>query len=242
MVSDVDAKEAVNEAGVSNERVPTERRGHMRRTDKTMSSEEIAAFLQRTFCGRTATIGADGFPYLVPNLFVWRAGEVYLHTAVADGHFIANVRHCDKICFEADEPGEIYPYGHVECDTSVSYRSVVLFGRIRLIEDESEKSDFYRAFMEKYAPAQSWGREKDSFPRIRSTIVYAIKPETITGKEGRLPPLADRWPNSNRLSGSPGWKSQAAPSERDAPAERNAPAEPGGPPNDNPPRASLGKV
>jgi hypothetical protein len=233
-LSDVDAQEALIEDGGSKPGVPTERRGRMRRTDKTMSLEEIEAFLGRTFCGRTATIGADGFPYLVPNLFVWRAGELYLHTSVAEGHFIANVRHCDKICFEADEPGEIFPYGHVECDTSVSYRSVVLFGRIRLIEDECEKSAFYRAFMEKYAPAESWGREKDSFPRIRSTIVYAIKPETITGKEGRLPPLADRWPNSNRLSGSPGWKSQTAPAEGGA--------IPGGEPlNDNPPSASLGK-
>lgn len=184
-----------------------DRRGRMRRTDKSMTSEEIDAFLTRTFCGRTATVGEDGFPYLVPNLFVWRSGEVHLHTARSDGHFIANVRHSDRICFEADEPGEIFPYGHVECDTSVSYRSVVLFGRIRIIDEESDKIAFYRAFMEKYAPPESWGREKDSFPRIRSTIVYAIKPETITGKEGRLPPIADRWPNSNRLSGSPGWKS-----------------------------------
>jgi hypothetical protein len=211
-LSDVDAKNIVNEGGAVDAGATTQRRGRMRRTDKTMTSEEIEAFLGRSFCGRTATIGADGFPYLVPNLFVWRAGEVYLHTAVSEGHFIANVRHADKICFEADEPGEIFPYGHVECDTSVSYRSVVLFGRIRIIEDESEKSAFYRALLEKYAPPESWGREKDSFPRIRSTVVYAIRPETITGKEGRLPPLADRWPHSNRLSGSPGWKSKNAPS------------------------------
>jgi hypothetical protein len=46
---------------------------------------------------------------------------------------------------------------------------------------------------------------------MRSTIVYAITPEAVTGKEGRLPPLADRWPNSNRLSGSPGWKSKNSP-------------------------------
>jgi nitroimidazol reductase NimA-like FMN-containing flavoprotein (pyridoxamine 5'-phosphate oxidase superfamily) len=180
-------------------------RGRLRRTDKAMTSEDIDAFLRRVFCGRTATVGADGYPYVVPNLFVWREGQVYLHTALSEGHFIANVRHSDRIGFEADEPGEIFPYGHVECDTSVSYRSVILFGRIRIIEDDAEKAAFYRAFMEKYAPPESWGREKGSFPRLRSTIVYAITPEVTTGKEGQLPPLADRWPNSNRLSGSPGW-------------------------------------
>jgi nitroimidazol reductase NimA-like FMN-containing flavoprotein (pyridoxamine 5'-phosphate oxidase superfamily) len=211
-VSDMGAKdlEAGTGAGTG-AGVDTARRGRMRRTDKAMTPEEIDALLSRVFCGRTATVGADGYPYLVPNLFVWRAGEVYLHTALSEGHFIANVRLSDRICFEADEPGEIFPYGHVECDTSVSYRSVIVFGRIRIVEEEAEKTAFYQAFLQKYAPEESWGREKGSFPRMRSTIVYAITPDAVTGKEGRLPPLADRWPNSNRLSGSPGWKSATSP-------------------------------
>jgi uncharacterized protein len=171
-----------------------------------MTEDEVDRFLARTFCGRTATVGADGYPYVVPNLFVWRERRVYLHTAVYEGHFISNVRHCDRVSFEVDEPGEIYPYGHVECDTSVSYRSVVLFGRIAIVDDEAEKTRFYEAFLAKYAPPESWGREKGSFPRLAATVVYVIVPELVTGKEGKLPPLADQWPNSNKLSGSPTWK------------------------------------
>jgi len=186
-------------------------RGCLRRADKVMTAAEVDAFLARAFCGRTATVDADGYPYVAPNLFVWRNGKVYLHTAVYPGHFVSNVRHSDRVSFEVDEPGQIFPYGHVECDTSVSYRSVVLFGRIRIIDDEAEKIAFYSAFLAKYAPADSWGRVQGSFPRLGSTIVYAITPETVTGKEGKLPPLADQWPASNRLSGSPGWKPRDAP-------------------------------
>src|SRR5271156_608716 len=129
------------------------RRGRLRRADKVMTSAEVDSFLARAFCGRTATVGADGYPYVVPNLFVWRDGNVYLHTAVYEGHFIANVRHSDRVSFEVDEPGQIFPYGHVECDTSVSYRSVILFGRIRILDGEAEKTAFYQAFLAKYAPA-----------------------------------------------------------------------------------------
>jgi len=188
-----------------------ERRGQLRRADKVMTQEEVERFLVRAFCGRTATVGADGYPYVVPNLFVWREGRVFLHTARVEGHFISNVRHCDRVSFEVDEPGQIFPYGHVECDTSVSYRSVIVFGRIRIVDDEAEKTRFYEAFLAKYAPAESWGREKGSFPRLNSTVVYAITPEIMTGKEGKLPALADQWPNSNRLSGSPNWKPKGAP-------------------------------
>jgi len=180
------------------------KRGQLRRTDKLMSAEEVDQFLTRTFCGRTATVGADGYPYVVPNLFTWVRGKVLLHTATHEGHFIANVRHSDRASFEVDEPGQIFPYGHVECDTSVSYRSVVLFGRIRIVEDEAEKTRFFAAFMAKYAPADSWGRERGSFPRLGSTIVYAITPEIITGKQGILPAVADQWPNRN-LTASPAW-------------------------------------
>ncbi len=174
---------------------PPHPRGRLRRADKIMTSDEIEAFLAASFCGRIATVGPDGYPYVVPNLYIWQSGQVYLHTARHAGHFLSNVRHCDRVSFEIDEFGEVYPYGDVECDTTVSYRSVVLFGRIRIVEDEAEKIAFYGAVMQKYAPAESWGRERGSFPRVGKTIVYAITPESITGKQGPLPAAAERWPN-----------------------------------------------
>ena len=47
------------------------RRGDLRRADKVMSAEEVRSLLASAHCGRTATVGADGYPYVVPNLFVW---------------------------------------------------------------------------------------------------------------------------------------------------------------------------
>ena len=170
-----------------------------------MSREEAEQFLTAACCGRTGTIGTDGDPYVVPNLFIWHDAQVYLHTARYDGHFLSNVRHCDKVSVEVDEPGEVFPYGHIECDTSVSYRSVIVSGRIRTVEDTDEKVSFYPAFMAKYAPEDSWGREKDSLPRVAGTVVSAITPETLTGKDGHVPPLHKRWPTRNDTA-SPNWQ------------------------------------
>ena len=192
---------------MTSDTVPPTRRGQLRRTDKVMSADEVDEFLARAFCGRIATVDADGYPYILPNLFIWMRGTIFLHTARHAGHFLENVRHSDRVSFEADEPGQIFPYGHVECDTSVSYRSVVMFGRIRISEDEEEKRRFFEAFMTKYAPPDSWGRDQGSFPRMGSTIVYALRPELVTGKQGALPAVADQWPNRN-LTASPGWARQ----------------------------------
>src|SRR6516164_4105996 len=87
----------------------TPRRGEVRRADKIMSAEEVREFLVSAYCGRTATVGADGYPYVVPNLFVWMDERIFLHTARQRGHFLANVEFCDRVCFEADQPGKTFP-------------------------------------------------------------------------------------------------------------------------------------
>jgi nitroimidazol reductase NimA-like FMN-containing flavoprotein (pyridoxamine 5'-phosphate oxidase superfamily) len=97
------------------------------------------------------------------------------------------------VCFEADQPGETFPYGPVECDTSIAFRSVVVFGRIGLVSDPDIKQRFFTAFMSKYAPPESWGRPQDTFPRIDATILYAIVPEIMTGKQTPLPAAGKRW-------------------------------------------------
>ena len=168
-------------------------RGAVRRADKVMSVEEVKAFLGSAYCGRTATVDADGYPYVVPNLFVWMDERIYLHTAKQSGHFLANVEFCARACFEVDEPGETFPYGPVECDTSIAYRSAVVFGRIGVVSERDAKLRFFAAFMSKYAPPESWGRSKGSFPRVDGTIVYSLLPEILTGKHTPLPSAARRW-------------------------------------------------
>lgn len=46
------------------------RQGILRRVDKRMTPEQADALLEEAFCGRIATVGPDGYPYVVPNLFV----------------------------------------------------------------------------------------------------------------------------------------------------------------------------
>jgi nitroimidazol reductase NimA-like FMN-containing flavoprotein (pyridoxamine 5'-phosphate oxidase superfamily) len=178
---------------MSDEAAPKSLRGDLRRADKAMTSDEVANFLTAAFCGRTGTVGSDGYPYVVPNLFVWMDGRIYLHTAKHRGHFLNNVEGCDRVCFEVDAPGQTFPYGPVECDTSVSYTSVIVFGRIAIITDDNVKQRFYEAFMDKYAPKDSWGRTKGTFPRMGFTVVYAIDVETMSGNRSPLPAIDKQW-------------------------------------------------
>jgi nitroimidazol reductase NimA-like FMN-containing flavoprotein (pyridoxamine 5'-phosphate oxidase superfamily) len=169
----------------------------VRRQDKLMAEDRIHETLARGFCGRLATVGKDGSPYCLPLLYVWKGGEIFVHNTSAPGHLRANVDHEPRVCFEIDEPGEVFDYGRFECDSSVAYRSVIAFGKIRIITALSEKQSFCEALMAKYGKPDTT-RPKGFFPRITDITVYAIAIERMTGKETPLPGLSEQWPAQDR--------------------------------------------
>ncbi len=165
----------------------------VRRADKLMVEERARETLERGFCGRLATVGEDGWPYCVPLLYVCMDGEVFVHNTRARGHLRANVDREPRVCFEIDEAGEVFAYGRFDCDSTVAYRSVIVFGRIRVVEDLATKRRFCDGLMAKYAK-KDWERPKGFYPRIDQITVYAIAIERISGKETPLPQASERWP------------------------------------------------
>ena len=81
--------------------------------------------------------------------------------------------------------------------SGLGYRSVCLFGWIRIVDDKQAKQRFCEALMEKYGKPQT-KRPKGFFPRIDAITVYAIAVERMTGKEQSLPPLSEQWPAKDR--------------------------------------------
>jgi uncharacterized protein len=158
-----------------------------------MPEERVRETLLQAYSGRLASVGVNGWPYIVPLLFVWMNEEIWVHNTRARGHLRENVDHEAKVCFEVDEPGEVFAYGRFECDTSVAYRSVVAFGRIRILHDQQQKKAFFDALMEKYGD-RNLDRPRGFFPRLDQVTVYAITIERMTGKETPLPPMQDQFP------------------------------------------------
>ena len=169
----------------------------LRRADRVMSEQRAWEMLERGFSGRLATVGGDGYPYCIPLLYILMNREVYVHTASAKGHLRANVECEPRICFEIDEPDEVFDYGRFECDSGLAYRSVILFGKIRMVEDRAAKQRFCESLMAKYGKPDT-GRPKGFFPRIDLITVYAISVERMTGKEMALPALSEQWPAKDR--------------------------------------------
>jgi nitroimidazol reductase NimA-like FMN-containing flavoprotein (pyridoxamine 5'-phosphate oxidase superfamily) len=165
----------------------------MRRSERAMSDADAREFLRCGFSGRLATIGADGYPYCVPLLYVMMDGDVFVHQARARGHLRENVDGDSRACFEVDEQDGVFAYGRFECDTGLAYRSVILFGEIRVVTDEPVREAFCVELMRKYGPDGDV-RPASFFPRLGDITIYRFAMQRMTGKQTALPPLSEQWP------------------------------------------------
>ena len=117
----------------------------MRRFKQALTEEECADILRRERRGVLAVLGDDGYPYAVPLNFVYEDGKIYIHCA-GEGHKIDAIRRCDKASFCVTEPGERAPG-----EWWFKVRSVIAFGRVRMLEDRDEVLSRVRALGLKYA-------------------------------------------------------------------------------------------
>jgi nitroimidazol reductase NimA-like FMN-containing flavoprotein (pyridoxamine 5'-phosphate oxidase superfamily) len=169
----------------------------VRRPDLAMDEARTQALLVHGFCGRLATVGIDGAPYCTTMLYVWMDGLIHMHGTRASGHLRSNIDHEARVCFAIDQPGRVFDYGRFECDSTVSYASVLVFGRVRIVEEGTAKQRFFDALMAKYRTAEAT-RPKAFYPRIDQITLYALEIERLTGKEIVLPDISGQWPALDR--------------------------------------------
>lgn len=53
----------------------------IRNSKFALDDAQARALLARGYCGRLATVSADGSPYVVPLLYVLLEGQVYAHNS-----------------------------------------------------------------------------------------------------------------------------------------------------------------
>ena len=79
----------------------------------------------------------------------------------------------------------------------MSYASVLVFGRVRIVEEATAKQKFFDAPMVKYRTAQKT-RLKSFYPRIDHITRYLLEVERFTGKKVVLPDISSQWPALDR--------------------------------------------
>ncbi len=149
----------------------------MRRFKQKASLEECMEILKEEKRGVLSLIGDDGYPYGIPLDFYYdlNSNKIYFHGA-KEGHKIDSIKRCDKCSFTLWNKG-------VRMDDEWFYRltSVIVFGRIRLMDDSNISYEMCKNIGLKYNPnPDDVLREmKESYPRVQ---MLELSIEHISGK------------------------------------------------------------
>lgn len=148
----------------------------MRRKRQSLPLEECVAVLEKMTAGVLAVHGDEGYPYAVPVSFVYEGGKIYFHTAKA-GHKVDAIMRDEKVSFCVVERDEVHP-----AEFTTYFRSVIAFGRARVLTDQGEKRAALELLARKYSSGEP-GMEAEIAKGFDNLLMVAIEVEHLSGKE-----------------------------------------------------------
>jgi nitroimidazol reductase NimA-like FMN-containing flavoprotein (pyridoxamine 5'-phosphate oxidase superfamily) len=148
----------------------------MRRSRQALSPEECRAILERGTSGVLALAGDDGYPYALPISYLYNGKKLYFHCAVT-GHKIDAIRRCEKASFCVIDQDKIVGEKY-----TTYFRSVIAFGRARLLEGEEKFAPLVQ-LCEKYWPGHLDVTEPKAAAALERVGLIELTMEHVTGKQ-----------------------------------------------------------
>ena len=149
----------------------------MRRIKQQLTDQEIQEIIVRNTCGTLALLGDEGYPYSVPLSYVYTENKFYFHSAKT-GHKIDAVKNYEKASFSI-----IDKYVLVPEEYTAYFRSVIAFGKVRLLEDPQEIRFALDLLGKKVRP----GFEKERLNEVNISLpkvaIIEFTVEHLSGKE-----------------------------------------------------------
>lgn len=147
------------------------------RKKQILTSEQITKILKSEKRGVLSVCGDNGYPYGLPMNFWYNEenGYIYFHTG-KKGHKVDAISSDNKVSFC------VYDDGYKkEGEWALNISSVIVFGKIHIVEDSEKAVEIYRKLSLKFTTDISYiDSEIEKF--ANNTLCYELHPEHITGK------------------------------------------------------------
>lgn len=118
----------------------------MRKKKQLLSGKESIEILESCTSGVLAVSGDNGYPYAVPLSYAYKDGKIYFHFAT-EGHKLDAIKNNDKVSFCVIKTDDV-----IQETFTTHYRSVIVFGRARILTEDAEKRFALECLVEKYSP------------------------------------------------------------------------------------------
>lgn len=150
----------------------------MRRKRQKLSMKECEDILTKGSCGVLSLCGDDGYPYGVPISYVYDGSRLIFHSAAA-GHKIDAIIRSPKASFCVIDQDQVVPEKY-----TTYFRSVIVFGTVRILKDEQEKREAVEILSVKYAPEDSADNRQNMIEREwNSLCMLEMSLEHVSGKQ-----------------------------------------------------------
>ncbi len=140
--------------------------------------------------GLLAHVGfvVDGQPYVIPMLYHYEDNTIYIH-GQRGGRLPRTLRSGAKVCVETTIVDGLVASRDALYHSS-NYRSAVVFGTAREVEDRDEKEAVLERMTRRYFPGRTVGEHyrAPSDADLKITSLLAVEVEEINGKKRSGPP------------------------------------------------------
>ena len=136
----------------------------MRRFKQQISEEECIRVLKEQPRGVLSMLGDNGYPYGIPldHWYSEKENKLYFHCAKT-GHKLDSIAACDKVSYCVMDEGF-----RKDGEWALNINSVVVFGRMCIVEDENKKRDICTNLVRKFTDDEEYLQKEltNAFPRV----------------------------------------------------------------------------
>jgi nitroimidazol reductase NimA-like FMN-containing flavoprotein (pyridoxamine 5'-phosphate oxidase superfamily) len=149
----------------------------MRRRGQELPEEECGEILRSCSTGVLGLMGADDYPYAVPLNYVYGDGRIYFHCA-QEGHKMDCIRNDCRVSFCVVQRDKVVPKAF-----ATDYRSVIVFGRARIVTDDLDRRQALERLNEKYSPEFPEEGHKEIEKCGGRVCIVEVEIEHMSGKQ-----------------------------------------------------------
>lgn len=131
----------------------------------------------------------DGRPFVIPTSYARLGDRLFIHGSAAS-RMVRNLSGGLPVCVTVTLVDGLV-LARSAFHHSINYRSVVIFGRATVVEDEAEKAQVLEAFVEHIIPGRSADVRAPNAQELKATSVLALPLVEASAKLRTGPPLDD---------------------------------------------------
>lgn len=145
---------------------------------QVMSRERCDEILQKATSGVLCVLGDEDYPYGVPLSYAYKDNKLYFHCMPGKGHKWDAIKNHEKVCFTVIEQDQVVPNEYTSY-----FRSVIVFGKARIVENLDEKFELHDLLVDKYSPDFKEGVYEMFKERIEWMGAFVVEIDHVSGKE-----------------------------------------------------------